>query len=154
MLCFVFLQDGLSSQTFVHIDVEDVNDNAPVFSPEKYVTSVSIHTQPGTELFNIFASDRDSGNNGKITYELLPGDSASLFTVDQSTGNMPQVNMCLSRTEICVTCHIRDDFYLQYMKPQCSPKRENIKPKQGLKLRTLLCCHTSQTCAISQSIGQ
>ncbi|XP_039549970.1 protocadherin-23 [Pimephales promelas] len=81
-------QDGLSSQTFVHIDVEDVNDNAPVFSPENYVTSVSIHTQPGTELFNIFASDRDSGNNGKITYELLPGDSTSLFTVDQSTGTV------------------------------------------------------------------
>jgi len=86
--------------------VEDVNDNAPVFSPENYVTSVSIHTQPGTELFNIFASDRDSGNNGKITYELLPGDSTSLFTVDQSTGNMPQINMCLSMTEICVACHI------------------------------------------------
>ncbi|RXN06608.1 protocadherin-23 [Labeo rohita] len=77
--------DGLSSQTFVHIDVEDVNDNAPVFSPEKYVTSVSIHAQPGTELLSVFASDRDSGNNGKITYELLPGDSASLFTVDRST---------------------------------------------------------------------
>ncbi|XP_016148051.1 protocadherin-23 [Sinocyclocheilus grahami] len=81
-------QDGLSSQTFVHINVEDVNDNAPVFSPEKYVTSVSIHAQPGTELLSIFASDRDSGNNGKITYELLPGDSASLFTVDQSTGSL------------------------------------------------------------------
>ncbi|XP_067297751.1 protocadherin-23 [Pseudorasbora parva] len=80
--------DGLSSQTFVHIDVEDVNDNAPVFNPEKYVTSVSIHAQPGTELFSIFASDRDSGNNGKIIYELLPGDSASLFTVDQSTGSV------------------------------------------------------------------
>uniref|UniRef100_A0A8C1VX50 Protocadherin-16 n=1 Tax=Cyprinus carpio TaxID=7962 RepID=A0A8C1VX50_CYPCA len=86
LLEFVPQPDGLSSQTFVHISVEDVNDNAPVFSPEKYVTSVSIHAQPGTELLCIFASDRDSGNNGKISYELLPGDSASLFTVDQSTG--------------------------------------------------------------------
>ncbi|KAK2908823.1 hypothetical protein Q8A67_004660 [Cirrhinus molitorella] len=89
-------QDGLSSQTFVHIDVEDVNDNAPVFSPEKYVTSVSIHAQPGNELLSIFASDRDSGNNGKITYELLPGDSASLFTVDQSTGSV-YLNASLSQ---------------------------------------------------------
>ncbi|XP_051560919.1 protocadherin-23 [Myxocyprinus asiaticus] len=79
-------QDGLSSQTFVHIDVEDVNDNAPVFSPENYITSVSSHAPPGTELLSVFASDRDSGNNGQITYKLLPGDSASLFTVDQSTG--------------------------------------------------------------------
>lgn len=86
-------QDGLSSQTFVHIDIEDVNDNAPVFNPGKYVTSVSVHAQPGTELLNVYASDQDAGNNGKITYELQPGDSATLFTVDQSTGNMLQVNM-------------------------------------------------------------
>ncbi|TRY68197.1 hypothetical protein DNTS_025755 [Danionella cerebrum] len=79
-------QDGLSSQAFVHINVEDVNDNAPVFNPEKYYTSVSIHTQPGTEILGVLASDRDANSNGNITYELLPGDSASLFTVDQSTG--------------------------------------------------------------------
>lgn len=86
--------------------MEDVNDNAPVFSPEKYVTSVSIHAQPGTELLSIFASDRDSGNNGKITYELLPGDSASLFTVDQSTGNMLGLKSVLPKHNV----HLRESF--------------------------------------------
>ncbi len=80
--------------------MEDVNDNAPVFSPEKYVTSVSIHAQAGTEVLSIFASDRDSGNNGKITYELLPGDSASLFTVDQSTGNMLDLKSVLPKHNV------------------------------------------------------
>uniref|UniRef100_A0A673FKM9 Protocadherin-16 n=1 Tax=Sinocyclocheilus rhinocerous TaxID=307959 RepID=A0A673FKM9_9TELE len=111
--------DGLSSQTFVHINVEDVNDNAPVFSPEKYVTSVSIHAQPGTELLSIFASDRDSGNNGKITYELLPGDSASLFTVDQSTGNMLGLKSVLEHFFFTVylifSCHINDILLVVFL---------------------------------------
>uniref|UniRef100_A0A671K679 Protocadherin-16 n=1 Tax=Sinocyclocheilus anshuiensis TaxID=1608454 RepID=A0A671K679_9TELE len=117
---FVPQPDGLSSQTFVHINVEDVNDNAPVFSPEKYVTSVSIHAQPGTELLSIFASDRDSGNNGKITYELLPGDSASLFTVDQSTGNMLGLKSYRKGTffftvYLIFSCHINDILLVVFL---------------------------------------
>uniref|UniRef100_A0A672NR65 Protocadherin-16 n=1 Tax=Sinocyclocheilus grahami TaxID=75366 RepID=A0A672NR65_SINGR len=114
---FVPQPDGLSSQTFVHINVEDVNDNAPVFSPEKYVTSVSIHAQPGTELLSIFASDRDSGNNGKITYELLPGDSASLFTVDQSTGNMLGLKsgIFFFTVYLVFSCHINDILLVVFL---------------------------------------
>ncbi|XP_064191411.1 protocadherin-23 [Anguilla rostrata] len=79
-------QGGLSTQTYVHIEVEDLNDNRPVFSPESYVTSVSSHTQPGTELVNVIAADRDSGTHGQVSYELLSGDLSSLFSVDKSTG--------------------------------------------------------------------
>ncbi|XP_066518474.1 protocadherin-23 [Hoplias malabaricus] len=79
-------QGGLWSQAYLHIDVEDINDNAPVFNPEKYITSVSSHTQTGAEIITVIATDRDSGQNGQVTYELLPGDSASLFSVAQSTG--------------------------------------------------------------------
>ncbi|KAA0722319.1 Protocadherin-23 Cadherin-27 [Triplophysa tibetana] len=89
-------QDGLNSQAFVHIDVEDVNDNVPVFTPERYATSLSSHAQPGTKLLSVFASDQDSGNYGEITYELLPGHSASLFNVDQSTGDV-YLNSTLSQ---------------------------------------------------------
>ncbi|XP_022522918.2 protocadherin-23 [Astyanax mexicanus] len=81
-------QGGLWSQAYLHIDVEDVNDNAPVFNPEKYVTSVSSYTQPGAEILSVIATDRDSGHYGQITYELLPGDSSSLFSVHQSTGTV------------------------------------------------------------------
>ncbi|KAG7458772.1 hypothetical protein MATL_G00224240 [Megalops atlanticus] len=77
---------GLSTQTYVHIEVEDLNDNRPQFSPETYVTSVSSHAQPGTEILNVIAADRDSGTFGQVSYELLPGDLSSLFSVDRSTG--------------------------------------------------------------------
>uniref|UniRef100_A0AAY4AB03 Cadherin domain-containing protein n=1 Tax=Denticeps clupeoides TaxID=299321 RepID=A0AAY4AB03_9TELE len=77
---------GLGTQAYVHIEVEDLNDNAPVFNPEKYVTSVSSHAMPGTEILNVIAADRDSGSYGEITYNIVPGDSSSFFSVDKSSG--------------------------------------------------------------------
>ncbi|XP_075356614.1 protocadherin-23 [Mycteria americana] len=77
---------GLSAQAFVRIEIEDINDNQPVFEQAIYVTSISSHTQPGTEIINVAATDRDSGIYGIVTYELVPGEFSSFFTVDTSTG--------------------------------------------------------------------
>ncbi|XP_006232597.1 protocadherin-23 isoform X2 [Rattus norvegicus] len=77
---------GLSAQAFVRVEVEDVNDNYPVFNPSTYVTSISGQTPPGTEIINVLASDRDSGIYGTVAYELIPGDQSSLFTIDSTTG--------------------------------------------------------------------
>uniref|UniRef100_A0A667XAH2 Cadherin domain-containing protein n=1 Tax=Myripristis murdjan TaxID=586833 RepID=A0A667XAH2_9TELE len=77
---------GLSVQTYVHIEVEDLNDNAPVFNPEQYATSISSHAQPGTEILNVIATDQDSGRFGQVTYELLPGDLSTLFALEKNTG--------------------------------------------------------------------
>ncbi|CAK6445874.1 unnamed protein product [Pipistrellus nathusii] len=77
---------GLSAQAFVRVDVEDVNDNEPVFSPPTYVLSISGQTQPGTEIINVLATDRDSGVYGTVAYKLLPSDLSSLFTIDSTTG--------------------------------------------------------------------
>ncbi|XP_060102606.1 protocadherin-23 [Heteronotia binoei] len=77
---------GLSAQAFLRIEIEDINDNHPVFNPETYMTSISNHMQPGTEVINVVATDKDSGIYGAVTYELVPGDFSSLFTVDTTTG--------------------------------------------------------------------
>ncbi|XP_024054011.2 protocadherin-23 [Terrapene carolina triunguis] len=77
---------GLSAQAFVRIEIEDINDNQPIFDPASYVTSISSHTHPGTEIINVVATDRDSGIYGVVTYELVPGEFSSLFTVDTSSG--------------------------------------------------------------------
>ncbi|XP_067992853.1 protocadherin-23, partial [Melanerpes formicivorus] len=77
---------GLSAQAFVRIEIEDINDNQPVFEQEVYVTSISSHTQPGVEIINVVATDRDSGIYGVVTYELVLGEFSSFFTVDTSTG--------------------------------------------------------------------
>ncbi|XP_056442399.1 protocadherin-23 [Gadus chalcogrammus] len=81
-------QGGLSAQTYVHIEVEDLNDNAPVFNPEQYATSVSSHAPPDTEILTAIATDPDSGSYGRVTYELLPSDLSGLFTLDGDTGTL------------------------------------------------------------------
>ncbi|XP_066216273.1 protocadherin-23 [Saccopteryx leptura] len=76
---------GLSAQAFIRVELEDVNDNEPVFNPSTYVLSISGQTQPGTEIVNVLATDRDSGVYGRVAYELVPSDLSSLFTIDSTT---------------------------------------------------------------------
>lgn len=83
---FFIQQGGLSAQAFVRVEVEDMNDNEPVFNPSTYVTSISGQTHSGTEIINVFATDRDSGIYGTVAYKLLPSDLSSLFTIDSTTG--------------------------------------------------------------------
>lgn len=70
----------------MHVEVEDLNDNAPVFHPDEYTVSISSHAQPGAELLNVIATDRDSGSFGKVTYDIIPGDASGMFDVDPQTG--------------------------------------------------------------------
>ena len=68
------------------MELEDVNDNEPVFNPLTYVTSLSGQAQLDTEVINVLATDRDSGMYGTVTYELVLGDLSSFFTIDSTTG--------------------------------------------------------------------
>ncbi|XP_072319756.1 protocadherin-23 [Eucyclogobius newberryi] len=77
---------GLSAQTYVHIEIEDLNDNAPVFNPTQYTASLSGHSQPGAEVLTVIATDPDAGPFGHVSYHLLAGDVSSLFTLDAHTG--------------------------------------------------------------------
>ncbi|NWW59888.1 CELR2 protein, partial [Ifrita kowaldi] len=78
-------EGGLSAQAFVRIEIEDINDNQPVFEQDIYVTSISSHTQPGTEIINVVATDRDSGIFGVVTY-ICSGDPHGKFSIDPQFG--------------------------------------------------------------------
>ncbi|XP_039240587.1 protocadherin-23 isoform X2 [Pipra filicauda] len=101
---------GLSAQAFVRIEIEDINDNQPIFEQDIYVTSISSHTQPGTEVINVVATDRDSGIYGLVTYELVPGEFSSFFTVDTSTGTIYLVSVLghLAHSALFLTVSARD----------------------------------------------
>lgn len=57
--------------------MEDVNDNAPLFSQSHYSTVVLENVEPGTSVVNLTASDRDAGPGGDIVYELTDEGEAS-----------------------------------------------------------------------------
>ncbi|XP_077381246.1 protocadherin-23 [Festucalex cinctus] len=77
---------GLRAHTYVHVEIQDLNDNAPVFNPEHYATSVSSHAPPGTEILGVAATDVDAGRFGHVAYHILPGDLSALFAIDKQTG--------------------------------------------------------------------
>ncbi|XP_016131943.1 protocadherin-10-like [Sinocyclocheilus grahami] len=53
------------------VNVEDINDNIPVFSKSLYKARVNENAPPGTSIIRVQASDPDEGVNGEIVYALV-----------------------------------------------------------------------------------
>ncbi|CAG9820098.1 unnamed protein product [Phaedon cochleariae] len=79
--------------TQVHIEIEDVNDNAPEFESPTVRISVPENVEIGSAIFSAHANDRDSGPNGVVKYKIgnaAYGNSAygGLFKVDPDQGDL------------------------------------------------------------------
>uniref|UniRef100_A0A3Q2QUY0 Protocadherin-16 n=1 Tax=Fundulus heteroclitus TaxID=8078 RepID=A0A3Q2QUY0_FUNHE len=77
---------GLSSESHVKVTVVDINDNRPTFYPVLYMVSLSTHSAPGTSVVKVTANDPDAGENGRVTYKMVPGGGSPLFTLNKDTG--------------------------------------------------------------------
>ena len=79
----VTFSDGAASVSkFVAISVLDKND-APTLPSSPYSTSVSEDVSVGTSVYDVDASDQDSGDT--LTYS-LSGAGVTHFTIDSNTG--------------------------------------------------------------------
>ncbi|XP_053500578.1 protocadherin-16 isoform X2 [Ictalurus furcatus] len=67
--------------------VEDVNDNMPTFTQDLYQVALAEHSPPGTPVITVTATDRDSGENGRVTYRLISS-SKEGFYIDSSNGTL------------------------------------------------------------------
>ncbi|GFR97028.1 fat cadherin, partial [Elysia marginata] len=63
---------GSYAETKVNVEVEDVNDNAPVFASMKYAHTMPESAALGSHVLQVEASDLDSGANALIHYQLAP----------------------------------------------------------------------------------
>ena len=79
---------GSSSIANVHVHVQDINDNAPVFEGSPYFVKVKESTAVGTRLLRVYTSDRDSGENQRRSYEILSDTSVipGVFEISEDTG--------------------------------------------------------------------
>lgn len=70
------------------IIVQDINDNAPVFNQSRYHAIISENFQPGSNILQVFATDDDEGDNGKVLYEInrRQSDPDRYFVVDAQSG--------------------------------------------------------------------
>ncbi|XP_015428083.1 PREDICTED: protocadherin gamma-B3 [Myotis davidii] len=64
----------LSSKTSVTLNIDDVNDNAPVFQQPAYLVHVPENNPPGASIAQVSASDPDLGPNGQVSYAIVASD--------------------------------------------------------------------------------
>uniref|UniRef100_A0A8C1PV88 Protocadherin 2 alpha b 10 n=1 Tax=Cyprinus carpio TaxID=7962 RepID=A0A8C1PV88_CYPCA len=71
------------------VNIEDVNDNIPVFSKPLLKARVVENAPLGTSVIQVHASDPDEGLNGEIAYSLVSQDNdnnVDAFSIDSETG--------------------------------------------------------------------
>lgn len=66
--------------------VGDVNDQAPVFQHDNYAITFRENNHVGDFLLRVTASDRDTGDNAMLKYEIVERQYADAFQVDSRTG--------------------------------------------------------------------
>ena len=90
-------QDGaavpLTNAVDVVINVNDINDKIPTFTPTIVTVSVSEVANIGDIVATISASDGDTGVNGVILYSITSGNGLSHFDLKTLTGNLEIQNI-------------------------------------------------------------
>uniref|UniRef100_A0A8C7FUQ2 FAT atypical cadherin 2 n=1 Tax=Oncorhynchus kisutch TaxID=8019 RepID=A0A8C7FUQ2_ONCKI len=78
----------VASLVSVSIQVQDVNDNVPVFEANPYKAFLAENMPPGTTVIQVTANDPDQDTNGQVTYtlEAKPDDVADVFSIDRESG--------------------------------------------------------------------
>ncbi|XP_029464800.1 cadherin-23 isoform X2 [Rhinatrema bivittatum] len=70
----------------VYITVLDVNDNRPIFLQSSYEASVPENISDSTSVVQLKATDADEGENGRVWYRIISGNSNSNFRINISSG--------------------------------------------------------------------
>lgn len=76
----------LSTDTIITIIVQDSNDNSPVFDQAEYSFNVKEHQSVPHYMGSVLATDRDTGDNGRIVYSIL--ESSSVVTINSTSGDL------------------------------------------------------------------
>ncbi|BFZ03360.1 hypothetical protein BsWGS_06399 [Bradybaena similaris] len=80
-------KEMFSGSTTVSLYIQDLNDNAPVFTRSASSVNVSENTVPPVVLLTVNATDKDSGANGQVRYTLEES-VAGVFSIDSVTGQL------------------------------------------------------------------
>ncbi|XP_075437675.1 protocadherin-16-like [Ascaphus truei] len=71
----------------ITLTLQDVNDNSPQFTRSLYQVTVLEHTPAGTPLVTVTSTDRDSGENGRVTYRVLSAENG-VFHIHPENGTL------------------------------------------------------------------
>ncbi|XP_063989981.1 protein dachsous [Diachasmimorpha longicaudata] len=74
---------GLSANLSLSVEVQDVNDNPPVFERNEYHVEILEGATLDSQVLQVTALDLDTGNNARISYRLQ---GSSSFRISPNTG--------------------------------------------------------------------
>ncbi|XP_060561268.1 LOW QUALITY PROTEIN: protocadherin Fat 1-like [Ruditapes philippinarum] len=77
-------QISLSSTATVLVELTDINDVVPEFTPDIYSVRIREDLPIGAVVTVVTAADTDEGKNGEVQYQLVYGEN--FFEIDSSTG--------------------------------------------------------------------
>lgn len=77
----------LTGTGIVRVEVQDINDNDPVFELQSYHATVRENLPSGTHVLTPRATDKDEGLNAKLRFNLL-GEHMHRFHIDSETGEI------------------------------------------------------------------
>uniref|UniRef100_A0A3B5AFA8 FAT atypical cadherin 3 n=1 Tax=Stegastes partitus TaxID=144197 RepID=A0A3B5AFA8_9TELE len=100
------------ARVMVRVQVEDINDNAPVFVGLPYYAAVQVEAEPGSPIFKVMAVDGDKGINGEVSYYLK--DDHGHFEINRQTGILSlkrSFESDLSNVEYQIAIYARDSGY-------------------------------------------
>ncbi|XP_078600673.1 protocadherin Fat 4-like [Branchiostoma floridae x Branchiostoma japonicum] len=73
---------GRASSVTIYVNVKDLNDNPPVFDPDRYsADDISEDVPAGTSILTVSATDRDEGPNAEMDFSIVSGDPNDQFSI-------------------------------------------------------------------------
>ncbi|XP_055033441.2 protocadherin Fat 4 [Misgurnus anguillicaudatus] len=70
-----------TSSLVLTVSVYDVNDNAPIFDQLSYEVTILESEPVNSRFFKVEATDKDSGLNGEIVYDIISGNTNDVFGI-------------------------------------------------------------------------
>ena len=110
IIVYYTTDDGMDTvQASVTINIQDINNNPPIFTQPGFTVDLVEKTAPGTEFFNVTATDADQVfaeresieqpdgttvlgpirylvDNGRISYSIIEGNELGHFQINNETG--------------------------------------------------------------------
>ncbi|XP_077987063.1 protocadherin Fat 4-like isoform X2 [Glandiceps talaboti] len=77
---------SLTSTSTRTVSISDINDNSPIIDPASYDISVDEDIYVRSTVCEISATDPDTSNNAKLTFEIKSGNDLGYFDIDSSSG--------------------------------------------------------------------
>lgn len=79
---------SLRSNLTLNIEVQDVNDNPPIFDKEEYQVNVLESLPVNSQFLQVSAVDLDTGNNARLTYRVKEENLADIFGIFPNSGSL------------------------------------------------------------------